>query len=206
MIKPKVSTSRDFAFRALDASGLAVTGKVTGDWTKRIRKEGGAWGAMTVTITEGENGWYHGVLSSSHTDTVGILLCNFSATSVVAGGALIFEIVANLDSDVITALAAVTEITSGLATASGVTAATSTLATAAAVAAIPAGVLAAVTEGSRTVRGVLRRLDALLTGKATGMIDTLFALYAADGTTKLVEATQDPDAGTRETASTVAGE
>ncbi len=61
-------------------------------------------------------------------------------------------------------------------------------------------------ESGRTTKGVMRRLDALMTGKATGLLGTVYALFAPDGTTKLVEATQDVDLGTRETASTVAGD
>lgn len=59
-----------------------MTGKVDGDWTKRISKNGGAFAAMTVTITEMENGWYSFPLSTSHSDTLGILSLSFSATGV----------------------------------------------------------------------------------------------------------------------------
>jgi hypothetical protein len=71
---------------------------------------------------------------------------------------------------------------------------------------VAAALLATVLEGSRTVKGVLRRMDALITGKATGLIGTVYALFAADGTTKLVEATQSVVLGTRVSASTVAGD
>ncbi len=257
MHRVKQSTSFEFDFRALDSTGTAVTGKVDGDWTKRIKKSGGSFGAMTVTVTETENGWYKATLSTSHTDTLGALAVYFSATSVATGGALVFTVEANVTADVVALLPtsldgglmraqvkgmdagvvtasvvatnaidadalatdAVTEIQSGLATAAGVTSATSGLATASAlstlstaVAALPSAaavataVMGAVTEGSRTVKGVLRRLDALVTGKATGLVGATYALFAADGTTKLVEAAQDVVAGTRNTASTVAGE
>ncbi len=63
-----------------------------------------------------------------------------------------------------------------------------------------------VLEGARTPRGVLRRLDALIKGKATGLVGTTAAFYADDGTTKLIEATQDTGAGTRTAASTAAGD
>jgi hypothetical protein len=76
----KQSTALEFDFFAFDANGDGVTGIVDGSWTKRIKKSGGAWGAMSVTITEGENGWYTATLSSSHTDTLGVLSVSLSAS------------------------------------------------------------------------------------------------------------------------------
>jgi hypothetical protein len=64
-----------------DANGDAVTGMVDGGFTKRISKNGGAFGAMTVTITEMENGWYSVPLSASHTDTAGVLSITFTNAS-----------------------------------------------------------------------------------------------------------------------------
>lgn len=66
---------------AHDASGDAVTGLLTGDWTKRISKASGAFAAMTVTITEKEGGFYDVVMDSGHTDTLGILTCYFTHSS-----------------------------------------------------------------------------------------------------------------------------
>ena len=60
-----------------DSNGDAVTELVDGGFTKRIRKDGGAWGAMTVTITEQENGWYGVPISASHSDTLGVLTITF---------------------------------------------------------------------------------------------------------------------------------
>ena len=54
-----------------DVNGDAVTGLVDGGFTKRISKNGAAFAAMTVTITEQENGWYTLPLSAAHTDTLG---------------------------------------------------------------------------------------------------------------------------------------
>jgi hypothetical protein len=83
MISLKRSTALPIAFVALDSSGNPVTGKVDGDFTKRISKNGGAFGAMTVTITEMENGWYSMTLSAAHTDTLGVLSINLSAAGIV---------------------------------------------------------------------------------------------------------------------------
>lgn len=82
MFEIKVSTSREISFFAHDANGDGVTGKVDGDFTKRIRKSGGAFGTMTVTISEEENGWYKMTLSTTHTDTPGDLDVSLSATGI----------------------------------------------------------------------------------------------------------------------------
>jgi hypothetical protein len=65
-----------------DANGDAVTGLVDGGFTKRIRYHDGSWGAMTVTITEQENGWYGVPLSAVHTGTSGILTMTFTHASI----------------------------------------------------------------------------------------------------------------------------
>ncbi|MFZ2540711.1 MAG: hypothetical protein WAW75_02935 [Gallionella sp.] len=69
----KQSTSTPILIFAHDVNGDGVIGLVDGGFTKRISKNGGAFGAMTVTITEAENGFYSLTLSTSHTDTVGIM-------------------------------------------------------------------------------------------------------------------------------------
>jgi hypothetical protein len=76
----------------------------------------------------------------------------------------------------------------------------------AATTAIAAAVMAYAHESGRTILGVMRRLDAMLTGKATGLVGTLATFYRADGTTKAIEATQDTTLGTRVAASTVGGD
>lgn len=82
MFDLKQSTAFDFVFFAHDANGDAVTGKVDGNFTKRISKNGAAFAAMTVTITERENGWYHAQLSTSHADTLGLLSLTFTASGI----------------------------------------------------------------------------------------------------------------------------
>lgn len=73
MYPVKQSTAITVPVFVHDASGDAVTGLTDGGFTKRISKNGGAFAAMTVTITEMENGWYSVPLSTSHTDTLGAL-------------------------------------------------------------------------------------------------------------------------------------
>lgn len=52
----------------------------------------------------------------------------------------------------------------------------------------------------RTVKGFIRRLDALASGKATGLIGTVATFFQPDGTTVEYTADQDTTAGTRGTA------
>lgn len=77
----KQSTAITVQFFAHDANGDGVTGIADGSWTKRISKDGGAFAAMTVTISEMENGWYSIPLSTSHTDTLGFLAVSLSAAA-----------------------------------------------------------------------------------------------------------------------------
>lgn len=74
----KQSTALTVPFFAHDVNGDGVTGLVDGGFTKRISKGSGAWAAMTVTITEMENGWYSFPLSGTHSDTLGLLSISFS--------------------------------------------------------------------------------------------------------------------------------
>lgn len=75
----KQSTAITIPIFAHDASGDAVTGILDASFTKRISKAGGAFAAMTVTITEMEAGFYSLPLSTAHTDTLGILTLRFTA-------------------------------------------------------------------------------------------------------------------------------
>jgi len=68
----KKDTAIDVPFYLHDTSGVAVIGATIS--TKRISKgSAGAFAAMTVAITEMENGWYKAALTDSHTDTLGLL-------------------------------------------------------------------------------------------------------------------------------------
>ena len=69
----KISTAITVPVFAHDANGDAVAGLVDGGFTKRISKNGGAFGAMTVTITEMEGGWYSMPIGTGHSNTAGIL-------------------------------------------------------------------------------------------------------------------------------------
>ena len=77
----KQSTAITLPFFVHDASGDAVTGLLDGGFTKRISKGSGAFAAMTVTVSEMENGWYSIPLSTSHSDTLGLLTIVFTHAS-----------------------------------------------------------------------------------------------------------------------------
>ncbi len=71
---------------------------------------------------------------------------------------------------------------------------------------IATAVWAVAHESGRTILGVMRRLDAVFTGKATGLRGTLATFFRSDGTTKAIEFAQDTTAGTRDQATTVGGD
>lgn len=81
MYEIEQSTSLVVPFFCHDENGDGVGSLLDGGFTKRISKNGGAFGAMTVTITELENGWYYITLSTSHSDTLGILTIVFTHAS-----------------------------------------------------------------------------------------------------------------------------
>ena len=75
----------------------------------------------------------------------------------------------------------------------------------AAINAVRDGILNYSHRSGRTVRGLLRRLDALAAGKATGLLGAVVKFFAPDGTTVEMQVSQTPAAGTRETATDVSG-
>lgn len=87
MYPVKQSTALTVPIFVHDSNGDAVTGMADGDFTKRISKNGGAFAGMTVTITEMENGWYSVPLSTSHTDTLGVLSLTFTESGSPTLGA-----------------------------------------------------------------------------------------------------------------------
>lgn len=101
MIELKQSTALTVPFFAYDANGDGVTGIADGSWTKRISKNGAAFGAMTVTISELENGWYSIPLSTSHTDTLGALAVSLSASGVKRVN-LLWRVTARITDDLAT--------------------------------------------------------------------------------------------------------
>ncbi|HEV8655644.1 MAG TPA: hypothetical protein VGR85_09055 [Candidatus Limnocylindria bacterium] len=94
----KQSTAITVPFFAHDANGDGITGLVDGGFTKRISKNGGAFAAMTVTVTEMENGWYSIPVSTAHTDTLGLLTVSLSHASIKRVN-MQFRVHANLPDD-----------------------------------------------------------------------------------------------------------
>lgn len=78
----KRSTAVTIPVFAHDVNGDAVNSIADGSFTKRISKNGGAFAAMTVTITFMENGWYSVPLSTAHTDTDGVLTVTLTASGI----------------------------------------------------------------------------------------------------------------------------
>lgn len=78
MYEIKQSAAETIPFFVHDANGDAVTGLADGSFTKRISKGSGAFAAMTVTISEMENGWYSIPLSATHSNTLGLLTIVFT--------------------------------------------------------------------------------------------------------------------------------
>ena len=103
----KQSTALTIPFFVHDASGDAATGLTDGSFTKRISKNGAAFGAMTVTISEMENGWYSIPLSTSHSDTTGLLSITFTNAGAKQVN-LQFRVSANLHDDLATSTALAT--------------------------------------------------------------------------------------------------
>jgi len=102
MFPVKLSTALTVPFFAHDANGDGVTGLVDGGFTKRISKGGGAFAAMTATITEMENGFYSLPLSTGHTDSLGILTISLAHASIKRAN-LQFRVDTNLPGDAPTA-------------------------------------------------------------------------------------------------------
>lgn len=61
-------------------SGDHVSGKTSLTLTITASKDGAAFASITPTVTERGNGWYNLALTTSHTDTLGDLALNITAT------------------------------------------------------------------------------------------------------------------------------
>lgn len=70
--------------------------------TLEASKAGGAFAAITPTVTERGNGWYAVTLDATHSDTVGDLVLRI--TNAGAEGERLLTVVANLEADTYSAL------------------------------------------------------------------------------------------------------
>lgn len=71
---------------------------------------------------------------------------------------------------------------------------------------IVAGLMAFAHDTGVTVKGLFRRLDAFVAGKATGLNSATAKFFMRDGATEAINATQDTTAGTRSTATVTGSE
>ena len=126
----KQSTARNLMVFLTDSTDH-VTGLTGATLTISLSKDGAAFGAITPVVTERGDGWYSLAMTTSHTDTLGDLVLHITAASadpidlreqvfaLLPGDAVT---VGSIGANVITAASiatdAVTEIQSGLATAS----------------------------------------------------------------------------------------
>ena len=76
----KQSTARNLMVFLVDSTDH-VTGKTGLTLTITASKDGGAFGAITPTVTEGGTGWYNLALTTAHTDTLGDLALHITGTA-----------------------------------------------------------------------------------------------------------------------------
>jgi hypothetical protein len=102
----KQSTAITVPIFVHDANGDPVLGLTSGDFTGRISKGSGAFGALSVTITEMEKGFYSFPLTTTHSNTLGILTITFTHASAKQVN-LQFRVDTNLNGDIATTVAAI---------------------------------------------------------------------------------------------------
>lgn len=187
---------------ATNGSGIAATGNGTG---KGFLATGGAGaggdgiaavagggvdvrGNVTGNVTGNLSG---SVGSVTGAVTVGAMNANVVTANAINSGA--FTSAKFADGFLTAAKIAADAITSGKVSAD-------------AKAAIAAAILTIAHEGSHTIQGLFRRLEAFMTGKATGLRSATARFYRGDGTTVAIEATQDISSGTRDAASVIGGD
>ena len=130
----KQSTTRNLMVFLTDSTDH-VTGKTGATLTISLSKNGAAFASISPTVTERGNGWYNVALTTSHTDTLGDFVLRATAASadpidlreqgfaLLPGDSVaVASIAANAVNASALATDAVTEIQTGLATASDLTA------------------------------------------------------------------------------------
>ena len=75
-----------------------ITGKTGLTLTVTLSKDGGAFAAITPTVTERTSGWYNIALTTAHTDTVGDLVVRATGTGADASERAL-NVVANVEAD-----------------------------------------------------------------------------------------------------------
>lgn len=182
----------------------------------QLSKAGGAWTNTTATLVSLGNGGYYVELTGTELNTLGPIQWRYKsantaefqlAATVVPANVLADMVAVSGDSTAADNLEAQYDGTGYANTNAPAT--QGVLATvqsdaAAGQAALPTATRDAILNfalrSGRTIRGHLRRMDALFFGKATGLLGALATLFQPDGSTTEFTAAQDTTAGTRDTA------
>jgi hypothetical protein len=199
-----------------DLTGLTIT----------YMKPGGT--DTTKTLTSDGNGRYRMQLTSGDVNTTGVGWVDVTGTTIIpyhdavkilpapysvslANGAIALATFTSgaIDSTVLAANAiGASQIASNAITAAkfATGAITSTVLDSTAANKVRDAVLAGVVNGTRTVKGILARVNAFVMGRATGLDGAVATFYLEDGATPAMQFTQDTDAGTRSAASSANGD
>lgn len=185
---------------ATNGRGIAATGNGTGDGVLATGGAGAGGDGIAAVAGGGVDirGGVTGNITGNLSGSAG------SVTGNVGG-----NVVGSVGS-VVGAVGSVTGAVGSVTAAVTVGAIAANAITAAAIAAdagveLAAAVWAFAHEAGRSVKGVMVRLDAFISGKATGLRSGTARFYRADGTTVAIQASQNIGAGTRD-AGTVAGD
>lgn len=79
MRKAKKDTTKNVMVFMTDSTDH-ITGKTGLTLTVNLSKDGGAFGAITPTVTERGSGWYNLALTTTHLNTLGDAVINISAS------------------------------------------------------------------------------------------------------------------------------
>lgn len=180
-----------------------ITGNITGNLSGSAGSVTGAVGSVTGNVGGNVTGSVGSVVGAvgSVTGNVGGDVAGNVTGSV---GSVVGNIGGDLEGDVLGAAGTI----SGAVTVNAIDtgAITADALAADALVAIAGAIWGYAHEAGRTAKGVLVRLDALMTGKMTGARSSIARFFRPDGTTEAIKATQNIAAGTRDAASTITGD
>lgn len=104
MRKAKQATAKNVMVLMVDSTDH-VTGKTGLTLTITASKDGGAFSAISPTVTERGNGWYSVALTTAHTDTLGDLALHITGTAADPADMVLLVEAGATDADVSTRLA-----------------------------------------------------------------------------------------------------
>lgn len=173
MRKAKQSTAKNVMVLMVDSTDH-VTGKTGLTLTITASKDGGAFGAISPTVTERGDGWYNLALTSSHTDTLGDLALHITGLAADPADMVLLVEAQSVD-DV-------------LPTASYTAPDNATIAL---IPDIPAAIGSRIIEGSLTADQIERIQLAALAGKVSGAGSGIERFKGQDGETDRIVSTVD---------------